>query len=89
MYTYMNLKFLNQPLGQGDMSAGYAPQKKPWISAAIMAASAIASAIYSSYKSSQANKKAQAQLDAEKSLTESEKRRRMMEARLYGEDQDD
>ena len=75
----MNLNIINQPLGQCDVSAGYAPRKKPWIPAVIMAATAIGSAVYSGIKSSQANKKAQKQLDEEKALTAAEKTRKKNE----------
>lgn len=75
----MKWNILNQPLGQGDLSGGYAPAKKLIWPAIIMAASAIGSAIYSGAKSASANKKAQAQLDAEKAETAAEKRRRLNE----------
>ena len=75
----MNLKIFNQPLGQCDLSGGYAPAKKRIWPAVIMAAAAIGSAIYSGAKSSAANKRAQSQLDAEKGLTANERRRKMNE----------
>lgn len=78
-YVIMNLNIINQPLGQGELSGGYAPTKKRIWPAIIMAATAIGSAAYSGYKSSQANKKAQQQLDAEKATTKNEKRRRLNE----------
>ena len=75
----MKWRLINQPLGQGDLSGGYAPAEKRIWPAIIMAAAAIGSSIYSGAKSASANKKAQAQLDAEKAETEAEKRRRLNE----------
>lgn len=75
----MRLHIINQPLGQGDLSGGFAPAKKSIWPAIILAAAAIGSAVYSGTKSSQANKKAQAKLDAEKALTDNEKRRKLNE----------
>lgn len=72
----------NQPLGQGDLSGGFAPAKKRIWPAIILAAAAIGSAAYSGTKSSQANKKAQAKLDQEKALTDNEKRRKLNESYL-------
>lgn len=71
----MNWRVLNQPLGQCDLSGGYAPAKKRIWPAIIMAAAAVGSAVYSGIKSSQANKKAQSQLDAEKAMTQAERTR--------------
>lgn len=75
----MNWRILEKPLGQCDLSGGYAPEKKRIWPAIIMAAAAVGSAVYSGVKSSQANKKAQRQLDAEKAMTEAERRRKMNE----------
>lgn len=75
----MNLKVINQPLDQCDLSGGYAPAKKRIWPAIIMAAAAIGSAVYSGSKSSAANKKAQDKLDQEKYLTEAQKRRKLNE----------
>lgn len=75
----MNWKFLNQPLGRCDLSGGYAPEKKPIWPAIIMAAVSAGSAIYGAAKSNSANRKAQAQLDAEKAITQAERRRKMYE----------
>ena len=57
-YVIMNWNIINQPLGQCDLSGGYAPAKKRIWPAIIMAAAAVGSAVYSGIKSSQANKKA-------------------------------
>ena len=75
----MNWKIVNQPLGQGDLSGGYAPAKKRIWPAIIMAAAAVGSTVYSGIKSKQANDKAQAQLNGEKAMTAAEKRRKMNE----------
>lgn len=75
----MNWKFLNQPLGKSDLSGGYAPEKKCIWPAIIMAAAAAGSAIFGAAKSNSANGKAQAQLDAEKAITQAERRRKMYE----------
>ena len=75
----MNWKFLNQPLGDCDLSGGYAPAKKRIIPLVIMAAAAAGSAIYSGAKSASANRKAQQQLNAERVQTEAERRRKMNE----------
>ena len=75
----MNWKFLNQPLGKSDLSGGYAPEKKRIWPAIIMAAAAAGSAIFGAAKSNSANGKAQAQLDAEKAITQAERRRKMYE----------
>ena len=75
----MNWKFLNQPLGKSDLSGGYAPEKKCIWPAIIMAAAAAGSAIFGAAKSNSANRKAQAQLDAEKAITQAERRRKMYE----------
>ena len=74
----MNWKFLNQPLGNYDMSGGFAPEKK-YIWPIIMAAAAAGSAIYGAAKSNSANRQAQAQLDAEKAITHAERTRKKYE----------
>lgn len=79
----MKWNLLNQPLGTIDMSGGYAPRKKEVIPLAvpiIMAAASAASSIYGASKSASANKKAQQQLEAEKAMTEAERRRRKYES---------
>ena len=75
----MNWNIINMPLGQCDLSGGYAPLKKRIWPAIIAAAAAIGSTIYSGAKSAAANRKAQAQLNAEKAQTEAERRRKMNE----------
>lgn len=75
----MNWKFLNQPLGKCDMSGGFAPEKKHIWPAIIMAAAAAGSAIYGAAKSNSANRQAQAQLDAEKAITQAERTRKKYE----------
>ena len=75
----MNWKFLNQPLGKCDLSGGYAPEKKHFWPAIAMAAAAVGSSIFGAAKSASVNKKAQAQLDAEKAITQAERRRKYYE----------
>ena len=75
----MNWKFINQPLGDCGLSGGYAPAKKRIIPLVIMAAAAAGSAIYSGVKSAKANREAQQQLNAERALTEAQRRRKMNE----------
>lgn len=75
----MNWKFINQPLGDCGLSGGYAPAKKRIIPLVIMAAAAAGSAIYSGAKSASANREAQQQLNAERALTEAQRRRKMNE----------
>lgn len=75
----MNWKFLNQPLGICDMSGGFAPEKRYIWPAIIMAAAAAGSAIYGAAKSNSANRQAQAQLDAEKAITQAERTRKKYE----------
>lgn len=75
----MNWNIINMPLGQCDMSGGYAPSKKRIWPAIIAAAAAIGSSIFSGATSAAANKKAQERLDAEKAQTEAERRRKMNE----------
>lgn len=78
-YVIMNWKFLNQPLGKCNMSGGFAPEKKHIWPAIIMAAAAAGSAIYGAAKSNSANRQAQAQLDAEKAITQAERTRKKYE----------
>lgn len=75
----MNWKFINQPLGNCDLSGGYAPAKKRIWPAIIMAAAAAGSAIYGAAKSNQANREAEAKLAAEKAITQAERRRNKYE----------
>lgn len=75
----MNWKFLNQPLGKSDLSGGFAPEKRYIWPAIIMAAAAAGSAIYGAAKSNSANRQAQAQLDAEKAITQAERTRKKYE----------
>jgi len=76
----MKWKSLNQPLGM-CMSEGYSPKKEiPIAIPLVLAAASAASSIYGGVKSSKANKEAQAKLDAEKAMTEAERRRRKYEA---------
>lgn len=74
----MNWKIINQPLGRSDLSGGYAPEKKH-IWPVIAAAVAAGSAIYGGIKSAQANRQAQRELEAERALTQAERRRKMYE----------
>lgn len=78
----MNWNILNQPLGQCDLSGGYAPSKKRIWPAIIMAAAAIGSAVYSGAQSSKANREAQEELDQEKALTGNKRRRKVNEQYL-------
>ena len=77
----MNWKFINQPLGQGDLSGGYAPQEKRffWVPA-IIAAASIASAAIGGAQSAKANKKAREQVDSERAANQAERRRNMYES---------
>lgn len=79
LHNVMKWNNFNQPLGQCDLSGGYAPAKKRIWPAIIMAAAAIGSAVYSGEKSAAANREAQRKLDSEKALTEAEKRRKLNE----------
>lgn len=74
----MNWKFLNQPLGRCDLSGGYAPEKKHFWPI-LAAAASLGSTIFGGITSSNANKKAQRQLDAEKAVTQNERRRKYYE----------
>ena len=74
----MNWKIINQPLGRSDLSGGFAPEKKH-IWPVIAAAVAAGSAIYGGIKSAQANRQAQRELEAERALTQAERRRKMYE----------
>lgn len=74
----MNWKIINQPLGRSNLSGGYAPEKKH-IWPVIAAAVAAGSAIYGGIKSAQANRKAERELEAERALTQAERRRKMYE----------
>lgn len=63
------------------MSDGYSPKKEiPIAIPLVMAAASAASSIYGGIKSSKANREAQAKLEAEKAMTEAERRRRKYEA---------
>lgn len=75
----MKWNIINRPLGQYDLSGGYAPSEKRIWPAVIMAAAAIGSSVYSGAKSAAANSKAQAQLNAERAQTEAERRRKANE----------
>ena len=83
----MNWKIINQPLGMGDLSGGYAPRKKnlaPLAIAGIMAGiSALTSAgstIAGGAMSAAANNKARAQLAGERAANKAEQRRNEFEA---------
>lgn len=74
----MKLNFLNQPLGIGDMSGGYAPRKKHAIPLAIpiaMAGASVLSSIFGGSASAKAAREAQAKLDTQKAQTEAERLR--------------
>lgn len=74
----MKLNFLNQPLGIGDMSGGYAPRKKralPLAVPLVMAAGSALSSIFGGSASARAAREAQAKLDAEKAKYEAERLR--------------
>jgi len=78
----MNWKLLNQPLGSDCLSGGYAPRKKevaPLVIPLAMAAASALSSIFGGAASSAANRKARAELDAEKSMTDAERRKRKYE----------
>ena len=77
-YVIMKLNFLNQPLGIGDMSGGYAPRKKHAIPLAIpiaMAGASVLSSIFGGSASAKAAREAQAKLDTQKAQTEAERLR--------------
>lgn len=72
----MKWNLLNQPLGIGDMSGGYAPRKKHAIPLAVplvMAAGSALSSIWGGSKSAKAAREAQAKLDAEKAELNAER----------------
>jgi len=77
----MNWRIINQPLDECDLSGGFAPRKKgfAWFIPLIAAAVSAASTAYGSSKSDQANKKARNELDKERYMTESERRRKLHE----------
>ena len=77
----MNWRIINQPLDECDLSGGFAPKKKgiAWFIPLIAAAVSAASTAYGSAKSAQANKKARNELDKERYMTESERRRKLHE----------
>lgn len=77
----MNWKFITQPLGDGDISGGYAQKKKrvAWVVPAIMAAGSLASTIFGGNASAKANERAQKELAAEKARMENERRRKLNE----------
>ena len=83
----MNWKIINQPLGMGDLSGGFAPREKqlaPLVIAGIMAGiSALTSAgstIAGGAMSAAANNKARAQLAGERAANKAEQRRNEFEA---------
>lgn len=75
----MNWRIINQPLDECDLSGGFAPKRKHIWPAVIMAAASVGSALYGAAKSNEANSNAQAQIAAEKAITQAERRRKMYE----------
>lgn len=75
----MNWRIINQPLGECYLSGGFAPKRKHIWPAVIMAAASVGSALYGAAKSNEANSNAQAQIAAEKAITQAERRRKMYE----------
>lgn len=74
----MNWKIINQPLGMGDLSGGYAPKEKRWFWV-IPAALSVASAIAGGAQSANANRKAREQVDTERAANQAERRRNKYE----------
>lgn len=72
----MNWKILERPLGQYDISGGYAPEKKEWVDIAIMAtlaAAGLATSIWGADASKKKAQKASKEIEREKSELENER----------------
>ena len=75
----MKWNILTRPLGQCDLSGGYAPRKAHIWPAVIMAGASLGSSIYNSIASSRANRRARRALQEEQARLDAEKRRRLNE----------
>lgn len=71
-----------QPLGQCDLSGGFAPTQKRMLPAVIMAASALGSAAFSGLTSASARRKEREALRDEGNIVGAEKRRKLNESYL-------
>ena len=75
----MKWNILTSPLGQCDLSGGYAPRKAHIWPAVIMAGASLGSSIYNSIAGSRANKRARRAVEEEQARLDAEKRRRLNE----------
>ena len=79
-YVIMRWNILSQPLGSACPAGCPTKKEIPIAIPLVLAAASVASSIYGGAKSSQANRQAQARLDAERTATEAERRRKKYES---------